>query len=302
MLLSWETLSSSVVSLDQLPFFFAGWKLLISLVCVAHLGFGVLGGGNRICDGEVTWRSQFLKPYLAVLWIMFSALTTAPAWRGQKLERKGQTGPGTGPLWLEGKAKLRHCYLSALTLEVKRQVRCEQHRTPQHALPSALLFSSPALQPEKPSALGGYTVSHPKMWLRCDCRVFSAFPEPSSLSVGADGTRLIKLASTVLTSAAVTRGSQRVCREGAKAAEGVQGMIHLFLNWMSKIGLESCAREVPIPLRWLWKELTVISSTSLLSISVSSRMNPTQMAFGCVCTQSSAQGGRILSHRGCYRI
>lgn len=44
----------------------------------------------------------------------------------------------------------------------------------------------------------------------------------------------------------------------------------------------------------------MISSTSLLRISVSSRMNPTQMAFGCVRTQSTAQGGRILSHRGCY--
>lgn len=44
----------------------------------------------------------------------------------------------------------------------------------------------------------------------------------------------------------------------------------------------------------------MISSTSLLRISVSSQMNPTQMAFGCVCTQSSAQGGRILSRRGCY--
>lgn len=44
----------------------------------------------------------------------------------------------------------------------------------------------------------------------------------------------------------------------------------------------------------------MISSTSLLRISVSSQMNPTQMAFGCVCTQSSAQGGRILSHHGCY--
>lgn len=81
----------------------------------------------------------------------------------------------------------------------------------------------------------------------------SAFPKPSSLSVGADGTLLIKLASavSVLTAAAATRGSQRVCRDGAKAAEGVQGMIHLFLNWMSKIGLESCAREVLISLGWL---------------------------------------------------
>lgn len=113
MLLSWEVLSSSVVSLDQHPFFFAGWKPLISLLCVAHLGFGVLGGGSRMCDGEVTWRSQFLKPVLVwqccgrAHWIMFSALTTVPAWLGQKLDRKGQTGPGHEPLWLEGKAKLR---------------------------------------------------------------------------------------------------------------------------------------------------------------------------------------------------
>lgn len=168
MLLSWEMLSS-FVSLDQLPFFSAGWKLLISLVCVAYLGFGVLGGGSRMCDGEVSWRSQFLKPVLVwqcrgtAHWIMFSALTTAPAWRGQELERKGQTGPGNEPQWLEGKAKLRDCHLSALTLKVKGQARCEQHRPLQHTPPSALLLSSRALKPEKSSALGGYTFSHPKM-------------------------------------------------------------------------------------------------------------------------------------------
>lgn len=162
-------LSSSVVSLDQLPFFFSGWKPLISLVCVAHLGFGVLGGGSRMYDGEVTWRSQFLKPVLVwqccgrAHWITFSALTTAPAWCGQELEWKGQTGPGNEPQWLEGKAKLRDCHLSALTLKVKGQVRCEQHSPLQHTPPSALLFSSPALKPEKSSALGGYMVSHPKM-------------------------------------------------------------------------------------------------------------------------------------------
>lgn len=95
--------------------------------------------------------------------MLFSALTTAPAWRGQELERKGQTGPGNESLWLEGKIKLRDCQISALTLKVKGQARCEQHRPLQHAPPSALLFSSPALKPEKSSALGGYMVSHPKM-------------------------------------------------------------------------------------------------------------------------------------------
>lgn len=127
---------------------------------------------------------------------------------------KGQTWPENEPLRLEGKAKLRDCHLSALPLKVKGQeARCEQHRPLQHAPPSALLFSSPALKPEKSSALGGYMVSHPKTQLRCDpvspAMCLSASPKPSSLSVGADGTRLIKLASavSVLTSAAVTRGS-----------------------------------------------------------------------------------------------
>lgn len=45
----------------------------------------------------------------------------------------------------------------------------------------------------------------------------------------------------------------------------------------------------------------MISSASLLWMSASSWMNPTQMAFGCVCIQSSTQGGHILSHCRCYR-
>lgn len=44
----------------------------------------------------------------------------------------------------------------------------------------------------------------------------------------------------------------------------------------------------------------MISSTSLLWMSASSWMNPTQMAVGCVCIQSSAQGGHILSRCRCY--
>lgn len=44
----------------------------------------------------------------------------------------------------------------------------------------------------------------------------------------------------------------------------------------------------------------MISSTSLVWMSASSQMNPAQMAFGCVCIQSSAQGGRILSRCRCY--
>lgn len=90
---------------------------------------------------------------------------------------KGQTWPENEPLRLEGKAKLRDCHLSALTLKVKGQeVRCEQHRPLQHAPPSALLFSSPALKPEKSSALGDYMVSHPKTQLRCfACHVFVCF-------------------------------------------------------------------------------------------------------------------------------
>lgn len=44
----------------------------------------------------------------------------------------------------------------------------------------------------------------------------------------------------------------------------------------------------------------MISSTSPVWMSASSQMNPAQMAFGCVCIQSSAQGGHILSRCGCY--
>lgn len=79
-----------------------------------------------MCDGEVTQRSQFLKPVLVwqcrgrAHWIIFFALTTAPAWRGQKLERKVQTGPGNEPLWLEGKAKLRD--LSSLSSHSESEV------------------------------------------------------------------------------------------------------------------------------------------------------------------------------------
>jgi len=54
-------------------------------------------------------------------WITLTCrgLATAPAWGGQELEVKGQTGAENGPLWLEGKAELMFCHLSALILKVK---------------------------------------------------------------------------------------------------------------------------------------------------------------------------------------
>lgn len=149
MLLSWETLSSSVVSLDQLPFFFAGWKLLISLVCVAHLGFGVLGGGNRICDGEVTRRSRFLKPSSAVLWqssldyVLCTHNCPSLAWAGAGEEGSDRARERASVARREGKAQALSSQLSLWKWRGRRGVSS----TGLHNMLCLLLCSQRSHQP-----------------------------------------------------------------------------------------------------------------------------------------------------------
>lgn len=176
MLLSWETLSSSVISLDQLPFFFAGWKLLISLVCVAHLGFGVLGGGNRICDGEVTRRSQFLKPSSAVLWqssldyVLCTHNCPSLAWAGAGEEGSDRARERASVARREGKAQALSSLSSHSGSEEAGEVWAAQASITRSA------FCSAAREAISPGRLHGFTSKNvAQMRLRFACRVFVCF-------------------------------------------------------------------------------------------------------------------------------
>lgn len=78
---------------------------------MAQLGFGVLGGGNRICDGEVTRRSQFLKPSLAVLWqssldyVLCTHNCPSLAWAGAGEEGSDRARERASVARREGKAQ-----------------------------------------------------------------------------------------------------------------------------------------------------------------------------------------------------
>lgn len=54
-------------------------------------------------------KKQFLNPVLVLQccgrahWIMLSALTTAPAWHGQELERRVRQGQGRSPCGFKGR-------------------------------------------------------------------------------------------------------------------------------------------------------------------------------------------------------
>lgn len=127
--------------------------------------------------------------------------------------------------------------------------------------------------------------------LLCGCLLFL------SLSVGADGTRLIKSASTeqMLTSAAVTRGSQTEMEPRHRRSPGHDSSL-LPLDVSNRSGeLSSKSADFCLlAVKGADGDYLARPWTSLLWVSGLGWTDPPQVA-GCICVQSSALGGHILN-------